>query len=139
MALIKISDKTARRTYNHNIIIRNYEHWNRAFKKWDHPTKGRYIRSKADYERALREENMVSEKEAERLGIPQRKEYRVKEDTLALIESVKQTKDKHGNIKPSDRAIEKFIEKTQGKTVSQDNARWLPKHYQPKGGFANDE
>jgi len=116
-----------------NIIIKNYEHYNRAFKNWNTP-RGRYISSKSDYEKALKEEGMISEKEADSQGFhreAQRKDYKVSSETLGIIEAVKGTADKKGRIRPGDRAIEAL-----GKKFNY-NRNLLPKHYQDidKGGF----
>ena len=95
---------------NHNIHVKNYEHFNKAFKNWDTP-QGKYIGNKSDYEKALKEEGMVSTKEADRLGLnkaPKRKEYKISRDALDLIESVKATVGKDGKVHPGDRAIEKL-------------------------------
>ena len=117
------------------IIIKNYEHYNKAFRNWD-CSKGRYIGSRADYERAMREEGMITEREAERQGMSdegKRKEYKVSADTLALIESVKQTADKRGRIKPGERAVEAL------KSKFNYNASVCPEHYKPEGGFSEDK
>ena len=136
--LIKMGTKKAKRGNNHGIIVRNYEHFNKSFRNW-HTPEGRYISSKTDYERALKEEGMITEKQANRQGLntgPKRTDYKVTDDTLALIESVKQTQDKNGTVHPGDRAIDALRTKqTQAKMVAQDRAK-LPSHYHDKGGWA---
>ena len=134
--LIKVSNRqTKRHTDNHGIIVRNYEHYNTAFKDWKGSAKGRYISSKADYEQALAEEGMITSKQADAEGLnkaPKRKEYTITPDTQALIESVKQTKDRKGNVKPSDRAIERLNRK---KAEAKFNSQHCPGHYSTQGGF----
>jgi len=132
MVLIKMSNKKAKRGNNHNIIVRNYEHYNKAFKQWD-SHQGKYISSKAHYQQELDRQGMITEKEADRLGLntgPKRKDYKITQDTVELINSVAQTADKHGNVKPSDRAIDRL-----NKNKPKYNHDALPKHYQDKGGF----
>ena len=131
--LIKMGKTRQKRTNNHNVIVRNYEHYNKAFKKWDCPH-GRYIGTKKDYERAMHEENMISEKEARDAGYTdsKRKDYTVTEDTLALIESVKQTRDSKGHIHPGDKAINRLRQKK----ANDYNRAALPAHYQTKGGVS---
>jgi len=133
--LIKIGKSRSRSRQQSNIIVRNYEHYNKSFKNWNTPY-GRYIGSKSDYENALIEEGMVTEKEADKLGLnklPEHKDYAVTNDTLALINSVAQTKDKQGRVKPSDRAIDRLIEKKQQNLNY--NKSMCPEHYKPEGGF----
>lgn len=36
-----------------NIIVKNYEHFNRSFSGWDHPTKGKWIGSRSQYEKEM--------------------------------------------------------------------------------------
>jgi ribonuclease HI len=90
-----------------NIIVKNYEHYNKAMPNWD-TAKGRYISSKAHYEKVMQQEGMITEEEAIRRGLhkkQKRQEYNLSSDGKALIESIKQRKDKNGNIKLSDRQI----------------------------------
>jgi len=133
--LIKISNRNSRHRNNHGIIVKQYEHYNSAFRNWDSPTHGKYISSKAHYEKALAEEGMITQKEADRQGLntgPKRKEYTITPDTQALIESVKQSADKKGRVKVSDRAIEALNRK---KREAKFNNRNCPSHYQTTGGF----
>ena len=143
--LIKMGKERPRsRATSPTVIVKNYEHYNKAFRNWDSPH-GRYISSKADYHRALAEEGMITEKEADRMGLnteAKRQAYDLTYDTQQLIESVKQTKDSKGNIRPSDRAIEALAEKK--KAVFNYNQSLCPEHYRDKssdlseGGFRSD-
>ena len=90
------------------IYDKKYEHFNKAFKNWD-DSRGRYISSKAHYEKVMREEGMISEREARRQGISSkvdRKEFTVNKDTVSLIESVRATKDSKGKIHPTGRQLD---------------------------------
>lgn len=90
------------------IKVNNYEHINRSFKNWNTPN-GRYIRSKADYEKALHEEGMVTEKQARDMGYtdtPKTKQrYELSNKSKSLLESVRNTKDVNGKIRPTQRQI----------------------------------
>ena len=94
-----------------NINVKQYEHINRSFKNWDTPN-GKYIRSKAHYEQCLKEEGMVTESEAQKMRTTsKRQEYKPKDDTISLIESVRATS-RNGQIRPSTRQIDALREKT---------------------------
>ena len=91
-----------------NINVKKYEHYNKSFANWNSPC-GRYISSKAEYEKAMREEGMISEREARRQGISDkadRKEFTVNKATVSLIESVRATKDSKGKIHPTGRQLD---------------------------------
>lgn len=123
---------------NRGVSVKNYEHFNKGFAKW-HDGRGRYIQTRADYEKALHEEGMVTADEADRTGLnsgPKHKDYVIENDTKDLINSV--TPDKHGRIKPSDRAIEKLLGKVDVKQQEY-NRQWLPETYSDKGGWSGDK
>lgn len=93
-----------------NIIIKNYEHINRSFANWDTP-KGKYIRTKDDYDRAMKEEGMVSYEEAQRRSENKNlKEYILSKKARSIIETAKNSKDRRGNVKLSDKMIEAMQE-----------------------------
>jgi hypothetical protein len=112
------------------VIVKNYCHYNR--------TLGIQINSKAHYERVCQERGMVSFEEAQELAEKGReartKNYKVSDESLAIIQQAKGTKDSKGNIKLSDRAIDKLIEK---KAIGRKIPSYmeLPAHYD-KGGFS---
>jgi len=117
------------------VIVKNYEHYNRSFSKWN-DSRGRYIGSRSDYEKALNEEGMVTQEEAEKTGLntgAKHADYSISSDTLQLIESVRNTADSNGNIKPSDKAVEALNKKINRKQQEY-NKRWLPDAYDT-GGF----
>lgn len=103
-----------------NIIIKKYEHWNRSFKNWDHPMKGKWIGSRHEYEKAMTQEGMISMDEAEDRGYYklERKEYKLTNDSKELINSVHP--DSKGRIKPGTKAIDALMN------------NWLPEHYREK-------
>jgi hypothetical protein len=49
-----------------NIIVKNYEHFNRSLPNWDTP-KGKWIGSRAQYEKELAKNGFVSFEEGEKL------------------------------------------------------------------------
>lgn len=116
-----------------NIIVKNYAHVNRSLSGWDTP-QGRIVRSKSHYERLCKEQGMVSYEQAEELAASKKcKEYKVSEQSLAIINAAKQTADKKGNIKLGDRAIKALIDrKAIGKKIP--DYMKLPAVYN-KGGF----
>ena len=97
-----------------NVIVKKYEHYNKAFKNWD-CDRGRYISSKADYDKAMAEEGMISEKEARSQGLQEQKakrvDYKLSREMRNLIEAVKQTKDSKGKIHPSGRQKKMLMDK----------------------------
>ena len=126
-------------TKTSNIRVKNYEHYNKAFKNWNSPH-GRYIGSKADYEKALHEEGMVTQDDANKMGLNEgatRKDYGLTKDTQELIESVKQTADSKGRIYPGTKAIEALGEKK--KAVFNYNQKLRPKDNPTEGGFTSDD
>jgi len=86
-----------------NIIIKNYEHFNTALPNWDTP-KGKYIRTKEQYDRAVKEAGMVKYTGEEKS--PKLKDYELSSKSRAIIASVKGKADKRGNVKLSDREID---------------------------------
>ena len=118
------------------IIVKNYAHINKSFKGWDTP-QGKIIRSKEHYERTMAEQGMVSFEQAEEIAEKARqtriKPYKVSEKSLAIINAAKQSADRKGNVKLSDRTIDALIQKKAiGKKVP--SHMNLPSHYQ--GGFS---
>ena len=94
---------------------------------------GEYVAARAQWE-AARAAGLAEE--AEKLGLSEegrRKDYKVSADTLALIESVRQTADSKGRIKPGERAVEAL------KSKFNYNASVCPAHYRPEGGFSKDK
>ena len=115
------------------IIVRKYEHFNRSFKHWDTP-KGKYIRTKRQYNEAMAREGMVPYEEAkERV---EKFDDKLNKSTYgplsrkadSLIRSVHGGK--KGKIALSDRQIDAMKE-----VGVNFNALHCPKHYQKEGGF----
>lgn len=112
-----------------NIIVKNYTHFNKALPSWDSP-KGRYISSKKQYVEECKKAGLVPYSEPH-FDKPKLKPSK---DTLSLLSYANSIKDKKGNVKLSDRAINKMIEK--GIIKDRDKySRYLPKHYSKIGGF----
>ena len=113
-----------------NIIIKNYEHYNRSM--------GKYITSKAHYEREMREGGYMDSDKAKALAEANkghgRKEYELSDKARAVISCAKDSADSKGNIKPSDKLIEGM------KDVGCNFSHMLPSHYSTdKGGFDSDK
>ena len=97
------------------------------------------IHSKDHYDKVCKEGNWVSYEQAQEIAEKSRKEkikdYKISEESNAIIQYAKNIADKKGNVKLGDRAIDKLIEKKAiGKVVPE--YMKLPSAYQPKGGFA---
>ena len=93
------------------IVIKNYEHFNRSFPNWDTP-KGVYIKTKDQYDRLMKENNMISYEEMQRRAEHKNlKEYKISEESKAIIQAAKASKDKKGNVKLSDKTIDMLIKK----------------------------
>jgi ribosomal protein S21 len=112
-----------------NIIVKSYEHFNRALPNW-HSKKGRYISSKKQYI-----------EECKKAGLEPYREPTVREnkpkaskETRQFLNSVKNSADKKGNVKLSDRQIDYMVKS--GAIKDRDSYYdKLPKHYQDNGGF----
>lgn len=79
------------------IIVKRYEHVNTAFKNWNTP-KGRYISSKSEYEKAMREEGMISSEEAAHRAKSNIKDYKLSKEAENIIRTAK-LKSKNGKLK----------------------------------------
>ena len=91
------------------IIVKNYEHHNRAFKNWDSP-KGKYIKTKDDYDRAMKEQGMVSYEKMQQMASEKKlKEYKLSEQSKEIIKTAKNCKDKRGNVKLSDKTVDAMV------------------------------
>jgi type III secretory pathway component EscV len=112
-----------------NIIVRNYEHYNR--------TLGKYISSKASYEKEMARQGMVSWEVGEQLAEKARKANHKDYDGLSkqameVCKAAKDQADNKGRLTPSTRLIDGM--KKTGVCFE------LPKHYRDleisKGGFS---
>lgn len=116
-----------------NIIIKNYEHYNRSLPNW-HCSKGRYISSKSQYERECRDAGLVP---YESIDAPEQKRPGHSKDTVEFLEHMQRKADKKGNVSLSDNEIRFMVGKGAIKSQEQKDAyaKFLPKHYQDIGGF----
>jgi len=115
-----------------NIIVRNYEHFNRALPNWDSP-KGKYISSKAQYEKELAKNGFIKFEDAENIKSNPHKPYNgISTKAMEVCTAAKSMADKKGNLKIGTQ-LQKGMESV---GVSFDMSR-LPKHYQDVGGFDN--
>jgi hypothetical protein len=112
-----------------NIIVKKYEHYNRAMGKW--------IGSRKQYEQEMVKGGYVPFDKAEQM-VEQAKERNTKkydglsEDKMRFLYQVKNLADKDGNIPTTERFVEGL---KKHKVISRDLSN-LPKHYQ--GGFNED-
>lgn len=116
------------------IIVRKYEHYNTSFKNWNTP-KGRYISSKSDYEKAMREEGMISSEQAAQNYKNPIKDYKLSKKAEDIIRTAK-LKSKNGKLKldMSDGLLNTMIDNGIIKKKGYGMAH-LPSAYQKKGGF----
>lgn len=115
------------------IIVKNYEHFNRSLPNWDTP-KGVYVKSKDHYDRLCKEAGMVSVDKFGQTG-SSRKEYKLSNKAKEIIAAASQIKDKNGKVKLGDRTIEAMKEIGAIKPKA-DWSKHLPKNLQKVGGFA---
>lgn len=116
------------------IIVRKWEHYNKSFKNWDHPTKGKWINSKAQYDECMAREGMIPYEKAREISANREKQIAqsyngISEKAKVLISSV--NKGKNGKIKLSDKQIDGL--KEVGAKLSLPD--WCPSHYK-SGGFS---
>ena len=109
------------------IIVKNYEHFNKALPNW-HSPKGRYISSKKQYIEECKRAGLEPYRE------PEKREVKLKpnEDTISFLNSLRA--DKKGKVKLSDKQVDFMVSK--GAIKDRDvYADKLPKHYMQSGGF----
>ncbi len=81
------------------VIIKNYDHYNRAI--------GKHIRSKDHYDYEMKSNNYITHEEAiERSKNNGNKEYVLSQNGWDIINSAKNSKDSKGRVKLSDRTID---------------------------------
>ena len=91
------------------IIVKNYEHWNRSLPNWDSP-KGKYIKSKAHYQQELEKSGMKPQEAFGQVSPAPRKDYVLSSKAREIIKSASQSKDRKGNVRLSDRQIDAMKE-----------------------------
>ena len=114
-----------------NIIIKNYEHFNRSLPNWD-SSKGKYIKNKDHYDSEMKKAGMVQVDQAGQVGKPTLKDYKLSDKARAILQTVKQSADSKGRVKLSDRTIQAMKEIGAIKTKSHPMENNLPGG---KGGF----
>lgn len=112
------------------IVKQSYCHYNRSL--------GMQIKNKDHYDRVCKEQGMVSYEKAEELASNARKSkikpYEISKDALAIIEAAKNSADRKGNVKLSDKTIQAMISKKAiGKKIP--DYMKLPAVYNGKGGL----
>ena len=93
------------------IIVKSYAHVNKALGNWDTP-EGKIVRSKDHYDRLMKEQGMVSYEEMQQRAQSKKlKDYKVSDDTRAIIQAAKASKDKNGKVHLGDKTIKALIDK----------------------------
>lgn len=110
------------------IVVKNYEHLNRAMPNWDTP-KGKHISSRKQYEEEIRRAGLTKYKEP--VNQPYKK-LKANPETIKFLNSL--NPDKKGKVKLSDRQIDYMIKKGAIKDRDKYN-KYIPKDYSEKGGF----
>ena len=88
------------------IHVKKYEHFNRAM--------GKYITSKAHYEKEMREGGFVpsdvGDQQAEDWSWRTKKKYKASKDAHDIAEVIKDKADKKGNVKVPEKVVDKLKE-----------------------------
>ena len=107
------------------IIVKNYEHYNRAL--------GTYIRSKQHYTEEMKKRGFVSLEEGQRLADKHNveKKWKPSKDCIDVIQAIKNAGDRKRNIVLAHHP--KIVEAMQKKGMTFDMSK-LPKHYQDQWG-----
>lgn len=110
------------------IIVKKYEHYNRAF--------GKYISSKKQYDEEMAKGGYVPFEQGEEMARKARERLHKPYTGLSpkaeeIIRTAGNMKDKKGNLKASSKLIDGMKELG----VRFELPDWCPKHYKPEGGF----
>lgn len=119
-----------------NIIVKQYEHFNRSLGNWDSP-KGKYISSRAQYEKEMTKQGFVPFEQAESMKCDTHKPYNgISEKAMKVCIAAKDQADKNGKLMIGSR-LKKGMESV---GVSFNYYDKLPAHYNDiaKGGFKNE-
>ncbi len=118
------------------IIVKNYEHLNKAFGNWDTPH-GKHVKSKDHYDRLMKEGGYTPYDESNNQTNKrfEGKKYVTSQKAWDIIKSAKASKDSKGRVKLSDRTIDAMREIGAIDKKIPDYMK-LPAAYQPKGGFS---
>lgn len=112
------------------IIVKNFEHYNRAM--------GKYISSQRHYEEEMKKGGYVKMEDAisvsNKVKRDQKRDYSLSEKARGIIETVKSSADKKGNVHLSDRTIKAMIDIKAINKIPE--YMKLPSHYED-GGFSS--
>jgi hypothetical protein len=119
------------------IVKQSYSHINRSIGNWDTPY-GRRVKNEAHYRRLCKEQGLITFEEAkERAKNNEKgKEYKLSKEAKEIIKESKKFSDKKGGFRHQDcpKLVDKMVKV--GIVKKKDAfAKYLPAHYQPKGGF----
>jgi hypothetical protein len=94
-----------------NIIIKDFEHFNKSFRAWNTP-KGKYIRNKKEYIDTMKRQGMIPHEQAQEIAKKKQilRPYVPSKNLRDLANSIKDRADKKGNVKLSDRQIDAMKE-----------------------------
>ena len=103
------------------IIVKNYEHYNR--------TLGKYINTKKQYFEELKRGGFVTQEEGNRLAEKHQREKKWKpsQDCIEMIKATKNVADKNGNIVLGRHP--KLVDAMKKKGMTFNIPDWLPNHY----------
>lgn len=92
------------------IVKKSKEHINSAFGNWDTPT-GKYIRNEQHYKEEMKRHGFITYEEAmdrkrAKEEAQAKERFKVSKPVLSILKSVKDSADKKGNVKLSDRQVD---------------------------------
>jgi hypothetical protein len=117
------------------IIVKSYNHLNKAFPNWDTP-QGKLVKNKDHYDRLMKENGMISyEQSVENSKKAGNKPYILSKDAESIIREAKLKRNSKGQVKLDGKLGEKLV-KIGAINKKIPNYMKLPSAYQPKGSFA---
>lgn len=91
------------------IVKQSYSHINKSFGDWDTP-QGKLVKNKDHYDRLMKENGMISYEESMARSKPKDKPYELSKKGWDIINAARNSKDKNGNVKLSDKTIDAMKE-----------------------------
>lgn len=91
------------------IVKKSHEHINSAMSNWDTP-KGKYIKNEAHYKEEMKRGGYITYEQAQENAMraeekKRQERFKVSQPVLEVLKSVKNSADKKGNVKLSDKQI----------------------------------
>jgi len=108
------------------IIIKNYNHYNRAL--------GKYIGSKREYDYEMKSRGFIPYEKGRQLAESKEKvsQWIPSKDCVEMVKATLTMKDSKGNFKPTSQMLNKMKEKK----ISLEMPKHLPKEFKTEGGFS---